>query len=130
MCAMLSWTQISSAETSKDPAWGPRSIDFGTGTAAAALITAGSLLFGGFSFFEPWVILSVLAMFAAGFVRGLSHGTTFQKTSAVCATPLLLLLVTVRPLVIAIPVGIAAITFPALAGIWARRFAATRKSHT
>jgi hypothetical protein len=76
--------------------WGPVLIDIATGVVSAVAILVAALALGGFSFFAPWMIVTPVAMFTAGFVRGRSFGTAFAKAIALNIPLLLLMLASLR----------------------------------
>ena len=53
--------------------------DAAVGVIALVAIIALSLILGGFSFFEPWLIVGLPVMFAAGVLRGNSRGNIWVK---------------------------------------------------
>jgi hypothetical protein len=60
--------------------WSRLLVDVLTGLAWLSVIIIAALALGGFSFFQPWLIVIPLAMFLAGFLRGRSSGNVWVTT--------------------------------------------------
>jgi len=106
--------------------WGPVLADIGMGVASVFAIIVAALALGGFSFFAPWIIVSPVAMFTAGFLRGPSFGNALPKAVAINLPILLLLLVSFRGTTVlntaAAMLGVASsAVLCTVAGIWFRR---------
>jgi hypothetical protein len=104
--------------------WGSLDADFWVGLAACVLVIPAVLFAGGFSFFEPWFLFTVLFMFSAGFVRGVQPGQAWTKGIALGAGAYTLWLLLIRfdgamLLLVMIPMTIG----PATGGVLARRYA-------
>jgi hypothetical protein len=76
--------------------WGPVLTDIATGVVSAIAIVVAALALGGFSFFAPWIIVTPVAMFIAGFLRGLSFGNVSAKAVAMNLPVLLPMLISLR----------------------------------
>jgi hypothetical protein len=96
------------------------------GAASVFAIIVAALALGGFSFFAPWIIVSPVAMFTAGFLRGPTFGNALPKAVAMNLSILLLLLACFRSTTVLITaatiLGIAsASVLCTVAGIYFRR---------
>src|SRR5215469_15797322 len=76
--------------------WGPALTDIGTGAVAVIAIVVAAVAIGGFSFFAPWIIVTPVAMFMAGFLRGPSFGNALPKAAAMNLPFVLVLLISFR----------------------------------
>jgi len=111
-----------------DPAWTTGSLDIVVGIAAAVFVVIASVAFGGFSFFEPWVIAAPLFMLIAGLLRGAAPGNFFLRALSVAAPLLCLDGLFVRPLS-GILLGALLTLCPAIAGVAVRRQIRNRRSN-
>jgi len=101
--------------------WATLLADCGVGLAATSAILPASLLLGGFSFIEPWVLVTALLFFFAGFLRGTSPGNASIKAMAINLGPLCLLVVWLRAEWLTMLLGVLAVILPTMAGLLARR---------
>ncbi len=76
--------------------WGPALTDVAAGAVSTIAIIVAALALGGFSFFAPWIIVTPVAMFMAGFLRGLSFGHVAAKAVAINLPVLLPVLTSLR----------------------------------
>jgi hypothetical protein len=96
-------------------------LDLCTGIVATILVVVVALTLGGFSFFTPWLIVTPIATFLAGLVRGKNQGQILLRAIAIGAFLLLLLLVCGHG-PITLSAGTLIIVAPAVGGIATRRW--------
>ena len=89
-------TEIFSSIEPEGYFWRPVLTDVATGAVSVIVIAMAALAIGGFSFFAPWLIVTPVAMFMAGFLRATSFGKIWPKAVAINLPILLLLLVSFR----------------------------------
>jgi hypothetical protein len=106
------------SETDTTYFWAPLLVDVAAGAGTAIAIIPVGLAFGGFSFIEPWLIVTPILLFAAGFLRGSGPGSAWAKATAISSVAWLLILVTANGPK-AMLVGVLAVTsFRLLRGSW------------
>ena len=59
--------------------------DAAVGLAAFVVVIPIALFLGGFSFFEPWLIVTGLLLFSTGFLRGAGPGRAWVKAVGINA---------------------------------------------
>jgi hypothetical protein len=72
--------------------WLPLLTDMLTGVGALAAMIPVGLFLGGFSFMLPWLIVTPLVLFSAGFLRGASSGKIWAKAATISAPTLVMVL--------------------------------------
>jgi hypothetical protein len=94
------------------------------GCLSLAIVLPLALVLGGFSFIEPWCIVTPPTTFALGMVRGESAGNIWLKGIGMNVVFLLLQVFVADTRTFAL--GALVIVLPTVAGIWLRR----RRSRT
>lgn len=96
------------------------------GSLALLIVFPLALLLGGFSFIEPWFIVTPLATFALGMLRGNSAGNVWLKGIGINVAFLVILGFCANALTFSL--GVCVIVLPTVGGIWFRRYRlATRR---
>jgi hypothetical protein len=93
--------------------------DVFVGSLALLIVFPLALLLGGFSFFEPWFIVTPPATFALGMLRGNSAGNVWLKCIGMNAAFLVVLGLCANALTFSL--GALVIVLPTVGGIWLRR---------
>jgi hypothetical protein len=96
-------------------------IDVAWSVAIAIVVFVLCLALGGFSFFAPWLIVTPMAMFAAGLIRGQTPGLVIVKATALSTFLLMLLILATLRSPLTLLAGIPIIVAPAVAGVATRR---------
>jgi hypothetical protein len=89
------------------------------GALSLVIVFPLALILGGFSFLEPWFIVTPPPTFALGMVRGVSAGNIWLQGIGMNVAFLLLLLFVADTRTFLL--GALVIVSPAVAGIWFRR---------
>ena len=111
--------------------WDKLGTDALVGVAALALVIPAAMLSGGFVFYQPWVVFTVLFMFVAGFIRGGRAAIAWPIGLAIGAGTWGILFLCARfdPLVCVVVTLIT--SPPAFAGVLTRRYVRSRmKRHS
>ena len=90
------------------------------GSFALLIVFPLALLLGGFSFIEPWFIVTPLTTFALGILRGNSAGNIWLKGIGMNVAFLVILGFCADALTFSLEVCV--IVLPTVGGIWFRRY--------
>ena len=122
MLLMLHLFTKAEAETDTNYFWASLLTDAIAGAATVTAIIPIGLALGGFSFIEPWLIVTPVMLFAVGFLRGFSPGSAWAKAVTLSASAWLVILLTANGPA-AMLVGMSAATLlPAMGGVTVRRY--------
>ena len=95
--------------------------DLLSGIVAVGVVFVLSLMTGGFSFYQPWILWSVIALFTVGLFRGNRRDSVWPKVLIINSSWIVLILFSVNDVWWHPVIGITATLVSTAGGVYLRR---------